>query len=172
MYLIFILLIILLLSTIYGTYIKPVKFVRNINTKNKARVKNNDYELEIKYQEKKLKKNNKKKLKRKEKLTIHEKLGVLYRDGIPDKYDIYGNKILGIEPDSKKALYHFNIAKNMGSIKSAINLGKIYHYGMHKFKPDLDKAQKIYDSLIFSIIDNHTRLEIRELTDDLIAKKK
>ena len=53
MYLIFILLIILLLSTIYGTYIKPVKFVRNINVKNKAKVKNNDYNSKIKNEEKK-----------------------------------------------------------------------------------------------------------------------
>ena len=170
MYLIFILLIILLLSTIYGTYIKPVKFVRNINTKNKARVKNNDYELQIKKTEQKLKKS-KKKLTKKQIISIHEKLGVLYRDGIPDKYDNYNNKIPGVEPNSKKAIKHFTIAKNMGSVKAAIELGKIYHYGMHKLKPDLDKAQKIYDSLIFSIIDNHTRLEIRELTDDLIAKK-
>ena len=171
MYLIFILLIILLLSTIYGTYIKPVKFVRNINAKNKARVKNNDYKSKIKKEEKKLKKSNKKKLTKKQILTIHKKLGLLYRDGIPDKYDNYGNKIPGVEPNSKKAIKHFTIAKNKGSLRSAINLGKIYHYGMHKLKPDLDKAQKIYDSLIFSIIDNNTRLEIRELTDDLIAKK-
>ena len=172
MYILIILLIILISVTIYGTFVKPVKFVRNMNSKNKARIKNSEYKTELSKQENKLKKEVKKKtLTPKQKLIIHTKLGSLYRDGIPDKYDSYGNKIRGVEPNAEKSIYHLNTAKNMGSLQAAINLGKLYHYGMHKFKPNLDKAQSIYDSLMFSIIDNQTRLDIRELTDDLIARK-
>jgi len=41
---------------------------------------------------------------------------------------------------------------------------------MHEMKPDLDKAKSLYNALPFSTVDNKTRLEIRELTDDLAQK--
>ena len=81
------------------------------------------------------------------KLTIHRKLGFLYKDGIPEKYDYNGNKISGVEPNPNKAIYHFTTAKNMGSIECGIELAKLYHYGMHKLEPQLDSAQSLYDDL-------------------------
>ena len=53
---IFFILLIIITILLYFIFIKPVSFVRNLNTKNKARIRKNEFKQEIQKEEKKLKK--------------------------------------------------------------------------------------------------------------------
>ena len=160
-------LLLLTFIIIYYSCFRPVPRIRNMKTKYKSSKKNKNYTTEIQAEEKRLKKT---KLTPKQKVIIHTKLGELYRDGIPDKYDMYNNKIKGVEPNGQKSLNHFQIAHQKGSLKAGIEIGKLYHYGMHKFEPNLAKAKSIYEKFIYRTLDNQMRLTLRELIDDVNAK--
>ena len=104
------------------------------------------------------------------KIDYHIKLYDLYYSGVPDKYDNDGNKIKGIEPNSIKVIKHLRkIIKYSpkSQIDSArLDLAKLYHFGMHKFKPQLKVAEKLYKSIISSCLNE----EIHVQTKDLLAR--
>ena len=162
-------LIVLIIITAFLIYVKPPKVVRQIKTTYKANQTKSNYKKEIKQHEQIVKK---KTLSPYERLIRYRKLGELYRDGIPDKYDANNNKIKGLEPNAQNSIKYFTKAIELGDGESGIELGKLYHYGMHKFKPQLDKASKIYNELQYRIMDTHTRLKISELMDDLVSKQR
>ena len=91
---------------------------------------------------------------REHKLAYHARLYELYYVGIPDKYDNLGNKIKGIEPNAQQVVKHlrkiitYSPILQKGSIK--LKLAKLYHLGMHKFKPQLKVAKKMYESMMVS----------------------
>jgi len=79
----------------------------------------------------------------------YRELYKLYLKGVPDKYDTNGNKIEGVEPQSQLAIKYASLILNdkQHTDQDLINLAKIYHHGMHKFKPDIEKAEFIYQQL-------------------------
>jgi hypothetical protein len=93
----------------------------------------------------------------------------MYYKGVPDTYDINGKLIRGVEPDSTKAIYYINIIikSPYGTENDILSLAKIYHYGMHKFERDLNKAEEIYNNLKFESITNDTREKIKEAIADI-----
>jgi hypothetical protein len=93
----------------------------------------------------------------------------LYYKGVPDTYDLRGNLIRGVEPDSQKAIYYLQliISSIHGTEHDILRLARIYHYGMHKFERNLDKAEEIYNSLKFNNITIETRGTIKEALADI-----
>lgn len=89
----------------------------------------------------------------------YKELYELYYYGIPNTYDIEGNYIPGVEPDANKAIYYLEqlIKSPEGTKLDILNLGKLYHQGMHKFEPDIDKAEDIFNNLI----------KDKQITDDI-----
>jgi len=82
----------------------------------------------------------------------------LYYKGIPDTYNLDNILIPGVEPDAKKAIEYLNLVINStdGHEQDFLNLAKIYHYGMHKFERNLDKAEQIYLNLKHQFITEET----------------
>lgn len=84
-----------------------------------------------------------------ENIDNNKELYELYFKGVNDTYDLNGVRIPGVEPNAEKAIMYLQklIYSPKGTKKDVLNLAKIYHQGMHKFEPDLDKAEDIYNSL-------------------------
>lgn len=103
------------------------------------------------------------------KIHYHTKLYNLYYSGVPDKYDNDGNKIKGIEPNSVKVIKHLRkIIKYSpkSQIDSArLDLAKLYHFGMHKFKPQLKIAEKLYKSIILSCKNEDVHVQTEDLLE-------
>tara|TARA_B100000929_G_scaffold290702_1_gene285475 strand:- start:22416 stop:23885 length:1470 start_codon:yes stop_codon:yes gene_type:complete len=103
------------------------------------------------------------------KIHYHTKLYDLYYSGVPDKYDNDGNKIKGIEPNSVKVIKHLRkIIKYSpkSQIDSArLDLAKLYHFGMHKFKPQLKIAEKLYKSIILSCKNEDVHVQTEDLLE-------
>lgn len=93
----------------------------------------------------------------------------LYYKGVPDTYDTKGKLILGVEPDASKAIGYLQIIINSpyGTEQDVLRLARIYHYGMHLFERNLDKAEEIYNGLRFEEISNETRSIIKEALTDI-----
>ncbi len=93
----------------------------------------------------------------------------MYYKGIPDTYDIRGRLIKGVEPDALKAINYIQIIikSPYGTEKDKLSLAKIYHYGMHKFERNLDKAEDIYNGLKFENISAETRALLKEALADI-----
>ncbi len=91
---------------------------------------------------------------REHKLAYHTMLYELYYVGIPDKYDNNGNKIKGIEPNAQQVVKHLRNIIDYSPIlqkgSARLKLAKLYHLGMHKFKPQLNVAKKMYESMMVS----------------------
>ena len=91
---------------------------------------------------------------RERKLAYHTMLYELYYVGIPDKYDNNGNKIKGIEPNAQQVVKHLRNIIDYSPIlqkgSARLKLAKLYHLGMHKFKPQLNVAKKMYESMMVS----------------------
>lgn len=85
----------------------------------------------------------------------HMKLWKLYYDGIPNKYDFQGNKIQGVSPNPKLALYNLNKAIYYGYDAGYLLLAKMYHYGFHDFDVDLERAKNIYIKIIDERLPNY-----------------
>lgn len=79
----------------------------------------------------------------------YRELYKLYLKGVPDKYDTQGNKIEGVEPSPDLAIKYASLVlgDKHHTDQDLINLAKIYHYGMHKFEPNIEKAEIIYQQL-------------------------
>ena len=103
------------------------------------------------------------------KIHYHRKLHDLYYSGVPDKYDNNGNKIKGIEPNSIKVIKHLRkIIKYSpkSEIDSAkLDLAKLYHFGMHKFKPQFKVAKNLYKSIISSCLNEDIHVQTEELLE-------
>jgi hypothetical protein len=93
----------------------------------------------------------------------------MFYKGIPDTYDLRGNLIRGVEPNALKAIGYLQIIINSpyGTEQDILRLARIYHYGMHLFDRNLDKAEEIYNSLKFENINNETRATIKEALADI-----
>jgi hypothetical protein len=114
----------------------------------------------IQYQKKKIIEN----FKVPTKYVNHRSLFDLYYTGIPDVYDNNNNKIAGVHPDPSKTIYHLKmlIDSEEGTINDILTLAKLYHQGMHKFNPDLEKAEQVYQSLLDKKISENIRIECLE----------
>lgn len=103
------------------------------------------------------------------KIHYHRKLHDLYYSGVPDKYDNNGNKIKGIEPNSIKVIKHLKkIIKYSpkSEIDSAkLDLAKLYHFGMHKFKPQFKVAKNLYKSIISRCLNEDIHVQTEELLE-------
>lgn len=103
------------------------------------------------------------------KIHYHTKLYDLYYSGVPDKYDNDGNKIKGIEPNSVKVIKHlrkiikYSPKSQIDSIK--LDLAKLYHFGMHKFQPQLKVAKKLYKSIILSCKNEDVHVQTEDLLE-------
>ena len=103
------------------------------------------------------------------KIQYHTKLYNLYYSGVPDKYDNDGNKIKGIEPNSVKVIKHlrkiikYSPKSQIDSIK--LDLAKLYHFGMHKFQPQLKVAKKLYKSIILSCKNEDVHVQTEDLLE-------
>jgi hypothetical protein len=72
----------------------------------------------------------------------------LYYNGIPDRYDLHGNKIRGVPPDPKLAIFYTREAIKQGYVKGWIDLAQMYHYGFYDFPSDLGYAERIYQYIV------------------------
>lgn len=75
----------------------------------------------------------------------------IYKNGIHDIYDSRGNKITGIEPNANKALIILQtLIENCPHRKTFYKkeMADIYLQGMHKFKPDRNKAKFLYNQIL------------------------
>ena len=99
-------------------------------------------------------------LRKKSRSEEYRELYELYFKGIPEKYANDGSKIPGVEPNAEKAIENLEKViqehSKLGDPESEyetidediLNLAKIYHFGMHKFEPILDSAEKVYSYLL------------------------
>lgn len=76
----------------------------------------------------------------------------LYKNGIPDTYDVNGNIIDGIPPEPIKAietiLLIIDITQDDERMNYILDLAKIYHQGIHTYKRNLEEAQKVYEYIL------------------------
>ena len=73
----------------------------------------------------------------------------LYYDGIPDRYDMNGNKITGIAPDHQKAIANLErAAEESGDPLMWMQLARIYENGMYNFDPQLERAADYYRGIM------------------------
>jgi len=93
----------------------------------------------------------------------------MYYKGVPDTYTTSGKLIKGVEPDAHKAIHYLStiIKSPYGTPKDSMSLAKIYHFGMHKFERNLDKAEGIYSSLKFDGVTMETMASIKEALADI-----
>lgn len=95
------------------------------------------------------------------------KLANLFLNGVPDKYDLFGRKIHGINPDTPSALRIFShLAKN-GYHPALFEIAKIYHYGSSDFEPNLRTAHQFYRHLLSVTPNYRLRLLTQEKLDEL-----
>lgn len=99
--------------------------------------------------------------------TDHRILYELNHTGVPDVYDLEGNKINGTEPDPLKVIYHLELLLNSdkASSKDFLFEAKLYHQGMHKMQPDLNRARGLYEQLYTRLYNkmHHTEMSNEEL---------
>lgn len=100
-------------------------------------------------------------------LLTTKRLAKLYRDGVPDKYDINGKKIRGIAPDPNKAIRYYEESHQLGSPFGMLKVAKIFHYGMHNLEPNLEKAAMLYRKVMESSPKPQLRQKASELYRDL-----
>lgn len=108
------------------------------------------------------------------KLETYKKLGFLYRDGVPDKYDLSGKKIKGVPPNAEKAIAFFRKAHEFGYLYGQLKIAKIYQHGMHNFEPQLEKALELYKEIVKTtpspLIKKKALANFRELEDNMRDK--
>lgn len=79
----------------------------------------------------------------------HRQLYEIFYSGVPDKYDIHGNKIQGIKPNPQKAMDHliaaFKLTRNWNYL---LKIAKLNHQGMYDMKPNMKYAKQYYQSLV------------------------
>ena len=96
---------------------------------------------------------------------LHQ-LSDLYINGIPDKYDMFGRKLIGVAPSPDKAINVLTAAANMGSVTALFRLAKIYHYGLGELDPNIAIATSYYNRVLAG--NNYTlRLLAQEKLDEI-----
>jgi len=113
-------------------------------------IKNNEYNSEINNTEQEINQSQNSE----ELILNHMKLWNLYYNGVPDKYDLNGNRIEGSAPAPKLALYHINQAISKGYEPGYILLAKMYHFGFHDFPENKEEAKGIYTHIINNELPN------------------
>jgi hypothetical protein len=103
---------------------------------------------------------------------IYRKLHDLYYNGVPDKYDLRGNKIKGIKPDPMKAITYLTLAQQYGDNEALLKLAQIHHNGMYNFEPNLSKAEKYYKKAINNSANREKMLNAQEGLEKLIEERK
>ena len=70
--------------------------------------------------------------------------------GVQDTYDLVGNKIEGIAPNTDLALANLKmlIDSEEGTLYDVLELAKIYHRGMYNLEPNYDEAERLYGLLL------------------------
>lgn len=73
------------------------------------------------------------------------KLHLIYYDGMPDRYDLSGNKIKGVEPNRRLAIGYLESACRISDHPSLwMKLAGIHHHGMYGYEPNLELACDYY----------------------------
>lgn len=95
----------------------------------------------------------------------------LYYDGVPDKYDIKGNKIQGLEPDPKKAITYLTKACELSRNPNLwLRLGSIYQNGMYNFEPELQLAYQLYIKMQNLFLERSVQLELQDRIQECITE--
>lgn len=103
---------------------------------------------------------------------IYRKLHDLYYNGVPDKYNLNGNKIKGIKPDPIKAIAYLTLAQQYGDNEALLLLAQIHHNGMYNFEPNLSKAEQYYKDVINNSSNREQILNAQEGLEKLIEERK
>lgn len=103
---------------------------------------------------------------------IYRKLHDLYYNGVPDKYDLKGNKIKGIKPDPKKAINYLTLSHQYGNNEALLKLAQIHHNGMFNLEPDLKKAEQYYKDAINNSSNRDQLLDAQDGLQKLIEERK
>lgn len=94
----------------------------------------------------------------------------LYFDGIPDKYDINGNKIKGVPPNPTMAIHYTKLAIENGYLHGWLDLASMYHLGFYDFPSNLDIAGDIYRFIIENVHDENIVNQAYRLYNELIEE--
>lgn len=100
-------------------------------------------------------------------ILFNIKMARLYHRGVPDRYDNEGKKIIGVKPDSKRAIYYYNKAIENGSTISILDLASLYHFGMHNYEPNLKKATSLYDYIVHKNNNQYLKNICKKRLDDI-----
>lgn len=78
--------------------------------------------------------------------TSDYELARIYHAGIPDRFVGDGLKARGVQPNARKALELYQSAINKGDRpgESAMEMANIYHYGLHDYPANIEKALHWY----------------------------
>lgn len=166
---------IMIISTIFILILFIIQEIRTrykIDRLNKKMKKKHDLTL-LKYQDhqrylQQLEQNNQNMKKK----YIYRKLHDLYYNGVPEKYDLRGNKIKGIKPDPTKAINYLTLAHQYGDNEAFLKLAQIHHNGMYNFEPNLSKAEQYYKEAINNSSDRDQLLNAQEGLHKLIEERK
>jgi hypothetical protein len=139
LYIVVLCIIIYFIPSIYNFFTTESTRTKNFNFHKKFNAKNTEFLKDLVVLETKI-----------PEIIDNRKLFKKYYKGIDSVYDLNGNNIVGVEPNAQKALYHLNllIKGPEGKSDDVLQLAEIYHQGMHKLKPDLDVALKIYTDIL------------------------
>lgn len=165
----------MIISTVFIILLFIIQEVRTrckISNLNKKMKKKHDLTL-LKYQDhqrylQQLEQNNQNMKKK----YIYRKLHDLYYNGVPEKYDLRGNKIKGIKPDPIKAINYLTLAHQYGDNDALLKLAQIHHNGMYNFEPKLDKAEQYYKEAINNSPNRDQLLNAEEGLQKLIEERK
>lgn len=94
-------------------------------------------------------------------------LAVLYLNGVEDRYDILGRKILGIQPQTQQALNLLYEAIRCGHTPALFVLAKVHHYGAPGIEVNLQTAQNLYYRVLTSTADGRIQNLAREKLADI-----
>lgn len=166
------LMIILTIFIILLFIIQEIRTRYKIKNLNKKMKKKHDLTL-LKYQDhqkylKQLEQNSQNMKKK----YIYRKLHDLYYNGVPDKYDLRGNKIKGIKPDSTKAINYLTLAYQYGDNEALLKLAQIHHNGMYNFEPRLEKAEQYYKEAINNLNSKDKIIDAEEGLKNVIEERK
>lgn len=166
------LMIILTIIIILLFIIQEIRTRYKIKNLNKKMKKKHDLTL-LKYQDhqkylEQLEKNSQNMKKK----YIYRKLHDLYYNGVPDKYDLRGNKIKGIKPDSTKAINYLTLAYQYGDNEALLKLAQIHHNGMYNFEPRLEKAEQYYKEAINNLNSRDKIIDAEEGLKNVIEERK
>jgi hypothetical protein len=173
--LLFIAIGVLILFWVYSTWHKP-NLTQQQQTKKTEYITNiTALQNDLVYEQKTQNAYNNRRTTMAKQLAISKKLGKLYRDGIPDKYNTNGNKVKGIAPVPVKSINYYQMSHRLGNPYGLMKIARIYHYGMHNLEPDWNKAVEVYQQIVKTSSEANIREKaaaaIKELQTQTHSKK-